>query len=515
MELVSLYRKYRPHNFDNLVGQDFIKDTLTNALKSNRVSHAYLFSGPRGTGKTSTARLLAKALNCTNLGDNYEPCNECEFCEDINNGRLIDLIEIDAASNGRIDEVRDLKDKISFAPTRSKYKIYIIDEVHMMTKDAFNALLKTLEEPPSHVYFILATTEVHKIPDTIISRCQRFDFKRINTKALMKRLSYIAQKEGIQAQDSALELISRYVNGGLRDAIGLLEQLTIDKKIALEQVQEILGVCNTSLLVSLYEALINNDVKNALNIINDLHNQGSDLKQFLHEFIDLLREKMLEHIGDEALEKASRLITMIEIFEETKAMQEVDIPQLPLEIAVIKITGNYSRPAVIDAPIVQETERAHKPIEKEEKKVVSPVTEAIANKPVEKKEPEKNENENVVPLTISYLKEKWPRITERVKHPALRMSLRSGTPLIVDGVNITIEFDTKFHRDKVVEHENRVELEAIIQSIFQKSVRIAATVKAIEIKSVVADENGAENDNVENEQSDQALEIFGGEVIEE
>lgn len=158
METVSLYRKYRPHNFDNLVGQDFIKDTLVNALKNNRVSHGYLFSGPRGTGKTSAARLLAKALNCTNLQDGFEPCNECEFCKDINSGRLIDLIEIDAASNRGIDEVRDLKEKIGFAPTRGKYKIYIVDEVHMMTKEAFNALLKTLEEPPSHVYFILATT---------------------------------------------------------------------------------------------------------------------------------------------------------------------------------------------------------------------------------------------------------------------------------------------------------------------------------------------------------------------
>lgn len=511
MELVSLYRKYRPHNFDNLVGQDFIKDTLVNALKTNHVSHAYLFSGPRGTGKTSAARLMAKALNCTKLGDNYEPCNECEFCEDINNGRLIDLIEIDAASNRGIDEVRDLKEKINFAPTRSKYKIYIIDEVHMMTKEAFNALLKTLEEPPSHVYFILATTEVHKIPETIISRCQRFDFKRINKKALMTRLSYIAQKEGIQAQDSALELISRYVDGGLRDAIGLLEQLTIDKKIALEQVQEILGVSSISLLTSLYDVLLANDVKNALNIINDLHTQGSDLKQFLHEFIDLLREKMLTHINDEELDKASRLISMIEIFEETKAMPEVDIPQLPLEIAVIKITGNYSRPEVL-TPIAQETERAHKPIEREEKKVAAP---EVAKKSAEEKEPENDEKENIVPLTISYLKEKWPRITERVKRPALRMSLRSGTPIIVDGVNVTIEFDTKFHRDKVMEHDNRIELESIIRDIFQKSVKISTTVKELEIKSVIADVNSSEEGNSEDDLTDQALEIFGGEVVED
>ncbi|MFA6918161.1 MAG: DNA polymerase III subunit gamma/tau [Candidatus Gracilibacteria bacterium] len=505
METVSLYRKYRPHNFDNLVGQDHIKNTLINALKGNRVSHAYLFSGPRGTGKTSAARLLAKALNCSNLTDQYEPCNECELCNDINSGRLIDLIEIDAASNRGIDEVRDLKEKIGFSPTRSKFKIYIVDEVHMMTKEAFNALLKTLEEPPSHVYFILATTEVHKIPETIISRCQRFDFKRINKKALMTRLSYIAQKEGIQAQDTALEIISRYVDGGLRDAIGLLEQLTLDKKLDLEHVQGILGISSTSLLNSLLNALLDNDVKLSLNIINELHTQGSDLKQFLHEFIDLLREKMLEHIADDESDKASKLLSMIEIFEESKMMQESDIPQLPLEIAVIKITGNY-------VPRVEPTEREHKPIETPAK---------IPTKaPIKAKEPEpspeiQEDPENIVPLSLASLKEKWPRITERVKRPSLRMSLRSGLPIAVDDVSIAIEFDTKFHRDKMMEHENRIELESIIKDIFKKSVKISATVKELEIKSVVTDDQNASlSAGASDDLTDQALEIFGGEVVE-
>ena len=509
METVSLYRKYRPHNFDNLVGQDFIKDTLVNALKNNRVSHGYLFSGPRGTGKTSAARLLAKALNCTNLQDGFEPCNECEFCKDINSGRLIDLIEIDTASNRGIDEVRDLKEKIGFAPTRGKYKIYIVDEVHMMTKEAFNALLKTLEEPPSHVYFILATTEIHKIPETIISRCQRFDFKRINKKALMTRLSYIAQKEGISAHDEALELISRYVNGGLRDAIGLLEQLTIDKKIDLEHVREILGLSSGNLLEALFTALMSNDVKSALNIVNELHTQGSDLKQFSSEFINLLREQMLEHISEDEIDKANRLIAMIEILEEAKTMQESDIPQLPLEIAVVKITGNY----VKLEPIVDREHQTITPLPKKAEEKI--VTESTGQKTVAIKEPAEN-NAQAVPLTISYLKEKWPRITERVKRPALRMSLRSGFPIIVDGVNITIEFDTKFHRDKVMEHDNRTELETIIKEIFQKSVKISATVKELEIKSVVSDDsNVLQEENPAEDLADQALEIFGGEVVED
>ena len=239
MDQISLYRKYRPHNFDNLIGQDHVRTTLINAIKSEHVAHAYLFTGPRGTGKTSSARLIAKALLCSALKDKHEPCNQCDLCLDINSGRLIDLIEIDAASNRGIDEVRELKEKINFAPSRAKYKVYIIDEVHMMTKEAFNALLKTLEEPPAHAYFILATTEVHKIPDTIISRCQRFDFRRLSLKALMTRLAYICEKEGIEAEDKALEVISRYVNGGMRDAIGLVEQLTVDGKLGHAKVEEI------------------------------------------------------------------------------------------------------------------------------------------------------------------------------------------------------------------------------------------------------------------------------------
>ena len=514
METVSLYRKYRPHNFDNLVGQDYMKNTLVNAIKTDRVSHAYLFSGPRGTGKTSAARLLAKALNCMNLQDGFEPCNECELCNDINNGRLIDLIEIDAASNRGIDEVRDLKEKIGFAPTRSKSKIYIVDEVHMMTKEAFNALLKTLEEPPAHVYFVLATTEVHKIPETIISRCQRFDFKRINKKALMTRLSYIAQKEGIQAQDSALEIISRYVDGGLRDAIGLLEQLTIDKKLELEHVQGILGISSISLLNNLFDALLNNDVKLCLNIINELHTQGSDLKQFLHEFINLLREKMLEHIADEEMDKAASLISMIEIFEETKMMPESDIPQLPLEIAVIKITGNYKAYAHAGPLVPENINRPHKEVE--ESKKIEKVIPVRAQKAKSEDKPEVSA-EDTTPLTISYLKEKWPRITERVRRPSLRMSLRSGVPALVDDINITIEFSTKFHKDKMMEHENRIELESIIKDIFKKPVKISATVKELEIKSVVTDTQNPDPavENSSDDLADQALEIFGGEVLED
>ncbi|OGJ42153.1 DNA polymerase III, subunit gamma and tau [Candidatus Peregrinibacteria bacterium RIFCSPLOWO2_02_FULL_39_10] len=488
MENISLYRKYRPHNFDNLVGQDHIKTTLINAIKGGNVSHAYLFTGPRGTGKTSTARLVAKALTCKNLLDGFEPCGECDFCSDISEGRLIDLIEIDAASNRGIDEVRDLKEKINFAPTRAKVKIYIVDEVHMMTKEAFNALLKTLEEPPHHAYFILATTEVHKIPETIISRCQRFDFKRISIRALMTRLSFIAQKEEIEAEDGALEMISKYVDGGLRDAIGLLEQLTVEKKLSASYVQDILGVSDSSMLTAFFNAIMARDTKESLNVINELHSQGSDLKQFSHEFMDFVRTKMLQSIINEENEIAGRYLKIIEIFQEAHQKLESSIPQLPLEIAAIQTTGTFK-------DVNEGQGEVSNGIEKEE---------AIKKENVKKDRAEdakSAEDLSSLPLTIDSLMGNWPRVVERIKTAPLRMSLMSGKPLKVEGINVVVEFDTIFHKDKVMEHSNRTELEETITRLFNSPVKMSAAMKAIELKPVVEEQS----DDIE-----KVLEIFGG-----
>lgn len=508
MEEISLYRKYRPHNFDNLVGQDHVKITLMNAFKSGHVSHAYLFTGPRGTGKTSTARLLAKALNCTNLKDGFEPCGECELCKEIGEGRLIDLIEIDAASNRGIDEVRDLKEKINFAPTRSKVKVYIIDEVHMMTKEAFNALLKTLEEPPAHAYFILATTEAHKIPETIISRCQRFDFKRITHKALMTRLGYIAQLEGIAAEDQALEAISKYVDGGLRDAIGLLEQLTLDNKLNLERVQGLLGISGLSLLENMYEALMDNKTKEALSIVNELHIQGSDFRQFSHEFIDLLRNKMLEAMNADNRRNVARAIKMIEVFQKAQLRLDADIPQLALEIAVIELTNNLEEFQTLKVEPRVETKQVERVVEKSvEKSVEKPVKE-VSTAPID--------------LNMENILKNWPRVVERIKTPSLRNSLKNGRPVSLDGAELTLQFATNFHKDKVFESAHRIELEGVMEEIFKHGVKAAFLVKALEMKSVVADTYEPVRDRApdptppaeDSSAVDEALEIFGGQVME-
>ncbi len=496
MEKVSLYRKYRPHNFDNLVGQDHIKNTLIHAILNGNVSHAYLFTGPRGTGKTSTARLIAKALCCTNLKDNYEPCDECEFCLDINDGSLIDMIEIDAASNRGIDEVRDLKEKISFAPTRAKVKIYIIDEAHMMTPPAFNALLKTLEEPPDHTYFVLATTEVHKIPDTIISRCQRFDFRRIGKKTLMTRLSFIAQKEEIKADDTALELISRYVDGGLRDAIGLMEQLTVSSELKYEYVQDILGLSSLALMEEMFENLITNNAKSALKIVQELHNQGTDLKRFSYEFVELIREKLLDAIAEDDAINSVKYLRLIETFKESQDKMESSIPQLPLEVAIIKATTADMKIVPEESPVVTQ-DVPKKTVEKIPEK--KPTIEEMETAGVSDDQPV---------LDMANLLERWPRITERVKRPSLRMSLKNGLPIGVDGYKITLEFNTKFHRDQVMDHENRVEFESIVKDLFGRAVKVNATVKELEIKSMVDEQSG------DDELTNEALKIFGGKLME-
>ncbi|MBR5487383.1 MAG: DNA polymerase III subunit gamma/tau [Phascolarctobacterium sp.] len=293
MAYVALYRRWRPQDFDTLVGQQAVKTALSNALASGRIAHAYLFAGPRGTGKTSTARILAKALNC-DKGPTAHPCGECVNCERITAGTSMDVFEIDAASNRGIEEIKTLREQLAFAPVNGRYKVYIIDEVHMLTTEAFNALLKTLEEPPAHVIFILATTDPHKIPATIHSRCQRFDFRRVTVEEITDHLAMIAERSGINADREALRLIAIQSEGGMRDALSLLDQCGVmGEQVTPTTVREVLGIVGRETLRELVQAIGKQDLSSTLEKLNFLLEQGKDVRQVLTELAEYLRALLL------------------------------------------------------------------------------------------------------------------------------------------------------------------------------------------------------------------------------
>ena len=288
-----LYRKYRPKVFSDVVGQEHITSTLSKEIETGKISHAYLFTGSRGTGKTTCAKILSKAVNCLNP-INGNPCNECEICKGLDSGAILDVVEIDAASNNGVENIRDIRDEINFTPASCKYRVYIIDEVHMLSIGAFNALLKTLEEPPAHVKFILATTEVHKLPVTIVSRCQRFDFKRVSSDAMKQRMQYIADSEGFAADDEALSLIARISDGGMRDALSLLDQCTgHGKHITADIVCDVAGMTGKDHLFSIGDAVAQTDAGKALEIINDLHSNSCDMERLCSDLINHFRNLMI------------------------------------------------------------------------------------------------------------------------------------------------------------------------------------------------------------------------------
>ncbi|NJL92306.1 MAG: DNA polymerase III subunit gamma/tau [Anaerolineae bacterium] len=359
----ALYLKWRPQAFDEMIGQEHIVQTLRNALRQERIRHAYLFSGPRGTGKTSSARLLAKAVNCLEPNPNRRPCNACHTCQMVNEGRFLDLIEIDAASHTGVDDVRDLREKIAFAPTEGRYKVYIIDEVHRFSAAAFDALLKTLEEPPAHAIFVLATTEIDKVPATIKSRCLLFEFRRVSLRQVMERLQMICDDESISIEPAALELIARQGTGSVRDSISLLDQVIADPEqhISLELAQRMLGAVGSQAVIHLAQAIFERDAPLGLDILNEALDMGADPRQFAQQVVEHLRNVLLVQIGGRAVVDASDemrdiLADQAVLAERALLMRAVRAfngavaelrggwqPQLPLELALLES---------VDTPVV-------------------------------------------------------------------------------------------------------------------------------------------------------------------
>ena len=364
MANLVLYRKYRPKTFAEIVGQEHIVQTLTNAISAGLISHAYLLSGPRGSGKTTIARLFAKAINCENK-KRFEPCNQCSICLEINQGNSMDLIEIDAASHRGIDEVRELRDSIRFVPTKSKYRVFIIDESHQLTREAANALLKTLEEPPSHAIFILATTEIHKMIPTIISRCQRFDFRRLTLPEIFKRLEIISKKEDVKIEKEALELIALNSGGSLRDAESLLDQVITfsgqAKEIKKDNIKELLGIVDIALVSQFLDFISKKQPPQALQFLQEKIEKGLDIQEFAKQFINYLRQGLILKINPDlsnpiisglSSEEKEKLQAQMANFQD-KDIQRIlnlfleaenkikysPIPQLPLELAIIESCG--------------------------------------------------------------------------------------------------------------------------------------------------------------------------------
>ncbi|ANB60026.1 DNA polymerase III subunit gamma/tau [Anoxybacteroides amylolyticum] len=355
MTYQALYRVFRPQRFADVVGQEHVTKTLQSALLQNKISHAYLFSGPRGTGKTSAAKILAKAVNCEHAPTS-EPCNTCSACIGITNGSIPDVLEIDAASNNGVDEIRDIREKVKFAPTSVRYKVYIVDEVHMLSIGAFNALLKTLEEPPKHVIFILATTEPHKIPPTIISRCQRFDFRRIQLPSIVSRLRQVLDAQQVKASDEALLAIARAADGGMRDALSLLDQAISfsNEEVMLEDVLTMTGAVSSSMLATVVQAIHEKDVAKALQLVEQFMNQGKDPNRLLEDLIfyyrDLLIYKTAPHLQkggvaiDPVFQQLAQFVSVPAIYEtiETlnKSQQEMkwtNHSRIFLEVALVKL----------------------------------------------------------------------------------------------------------------------------------------------------------------------------------
>jgi DNA polymerase-3 subunit gamma/tau len=510
------YRKWRPQSLAEVIGQEHVTQTLLNALKLGRVAHAYLFCGPRGTGKTSTGRILAKAVNCLENGEG-EPCNACTLCRATTEGNAIDTMEIDAASNRGIDEIRELRERIRFAPSIAKYKVYIIDEVHMLTEPAANALLKTLEEPPPHVLFVLATTEPHKVPLTILSRCQRFDFRRIPQAAMVSRLAHICESEGIHIEESSLKLIARSATGSMRDAENLLEQTVAyyGYQIDFPQVQAMLGITGDVRALELAKHVVDMDIAAGLRTINSVTQDGLDLKQFNRELVEYLRGLLLMKAGAETAidlpeETLSEMRSMAErapmaqLSKAARLFREVELQfdgfsPLPLELAFVECSlpeGKPITPAIPATPEkIEKTEEKPAPPAQSRKTEKEPtITPALTEeKPVKATKsqkaveepattPEPTEEKHTTPgklgeTDIEHFRSRWREVVDATRGMGsagnLDALLRSACePLSLENDTLILGFYYDFHKEKIEDPKYRHMVEAKVSEVFGQPYKI-------------------------------------------
>ena len=486
----ALYRKWRPQTFADVIGQEHITQTLKNSVAADRIGHAYLFCGPRGTGKTTSARLLAKAVNCLAEDPTNRPCNECSVCTAVNDGRFLDLIEIDAASNTGVDDIRDLRDKINFQPSEGRFKVYIIDEVHMLSTAAFNALLKTLEEPPPHVKFVLATTEEHKVPITIKSRCQQFNFRLLTEAEISKRLQWMAERENFMLEPEATAIIARQGAGSLRDAESLLDQLVVSPgdTITAERTQMVLGVASNTAVLKLTGAWLDRNGAEGLEIIHNALGTGTDARQFCRQMVAYLRQLLLLQAAGTAVtleitqeemaemmaqaKRAPRqgLIDAIKGFNEAATTQSSSWqPQLPLELAFIELLPAEAAPQVqvtLPTPATPVAEPETKPYISPEPREPKPEPkqEPIAQEPaapeksVPKEKPAVVQSEpdpaplpsSNVAITLEMVTNVWRDLVNQAgmhnkNMPAL---LNMGKPLAIEGNTIVLGFDYPIFKEK-------------------------------------------------------------------
>lgn len=499
MQEVALYRKYRPVDFDQTLGQEHVIRVLKNAVLSNNISHAYLFSGPRGVGKTSVARILAKALNCQKR-KKHNPCGECPTCIGIAEGRIIDLVEIDAASNRGIDEIRDLREKVKFLPTDADYKVFIIDEVHMLTKEAFNALLKTLEEPPSHAIFILATTEINKVPATIISRCQRHDFRRVKIADIVSKLSKIRKEEKIKISDEALELIAETSEGGFRDAESLLDQLSGAglSKIEEVDVENILGLAPHKIISEYARACLLGNSKKALSVLDKAADGGVDLAIMTKALIEFVRKLTVIKIGtEENVEGTKEQITeLVKIAEETEIERLLNFSD-DLLWAQLAFKTNINPKAVLSLVVARNS------IIKKTEPAVTEVTKEELPKKISKKEYKKLKTKKIKE-NIEITNGKWKQFLLEVKskNNTIYAFLRVAHPTYKNG-EIVLVFPYKFHKERIEEHKNKKIVEDVLEKIYGQGIIIKCELEG----------NGNNNSKVED--VNKAASILGGEIVED